>query len=95
MLTWEDCVGLCDLSEDEIRAIAVHEHIPLIAAVEFGHYLVHTPHGAPRISRMIVDDIKAAQVAGDRMEELKLKAVLRHFVDQHRPAPAASCCGCC
>jgi hypothetical protein len=44
---------------------------------------------------MIVDDIKAAQVAGDRMEELKLKAVLRHFVDQHRPAPAASCCGCC
>ena len=94
MLTWEDCVGLCDLSEDEIRAIATHEHIPLMAAVEIGHYLVHTPHGAPRISRMIVDDIKAAQASGDRIEELKLKAVLRHFIDQHRPAPLA-CCGCC
>ena len=94
MLTWEDCVGLCELTEDEIRAIAAHEHIPLMAAVELGHYLVRTPHGAPRISRMIVDDIKAAQESGDRSEELKLKAVLRQFIEQHRSARAAGC-GCC
>jgi hypothetical protein len=94
MLTWDDCVGLCDLTEDEIRAIAEHEHIPLMAAVELGHYLVRTKHGAPRISRMIIDDIKSAQAAGDRLEALKLKAVLRHFVEQHRPAPvmAGGCC---
>jgi hypothetical protein len=94
MLTWEDCVGLCDLSEDEIRAIAKHEHIPLMAAVELGHYLVRTRHGAPRISRMIIDDIKAARAAGDDLEELKLKAVLRHFIEQHRPLPAMPVCCC-
>jgi hypothetical protein len=94
MLTWEDCVALCDLSEDEICAVAEHEHIPLMAAAELGHYLVHTPHGAPRISRMIVDDIKAARARGDRSEELKLKAVLRHFIDQHRPAPVMAACCC-
>jgi hypothetical protein len=94
MLTWEDCVALCDLTEEEIRAIARHEHLPLMAAVELGHYLVRTPHGAPRISRMIIDDIKAAQAAGDRAEELQLKAVLNHFIEQHRPAQALAACCC-
>ncbi len=95
MLTYEDCIALCDLSEDEIRAIAAHEHIPLLAALELGTYLVRARRGAPRISRMIIDDIKAARAAGDRLEELKLKAVLHHFIEQHRPAPVlvAACCG--
>ncbi len=92
MLTWEDCVALCGLTEEDIRAIAQHEHLPLMAAVELGHYLVRTPHGAPRISRMIVDDIKAARAAGDRLEELKLTAVLNHFIEQHRPLPATPAC---
>ena len=94
MLTWDDCVALCDLTEDEIRAIAAHEHIPLMAAMELGTYLVHAPHGAPRLSRMIVDDIKSAQARGDRLEALKLKAVLRHFVERHRPAPMPVACCC-
>ena len=28
MLTFEDCLGLSELNEDEILAIAEHEHIP-------------------------------------------------------------------
>jgi hypothetical protein len=94
MLTWEDCVALCDLTEGEIQAIAEHEHIPLLAAVELGNYLVRLPHGPPRISRMIIDDIKTARECGDRPEELKLRAVLRHFVEQHRPVPAIAACCC-
>jgi len=93
MLTWEDCVALCDLTEEEIEAIAEHEHIPLLAAVELGQYLVRAPHGPPRISRMIIDDIKAAEKQGDRLEALKLKAVSRHFIEQHQPVHAMA--GCC
>ena len=93
MLTWEDCVGLCDLSEDEIRAIAEHEHIPEIVAVEFGNYLVHRAGGVKAIRRMILDDMMTARIVGDRMQELKLKAVMRHFVEHHRPQPAPT--GCC
>jgi hypothetical protein len=92
MLTWDDCVALCDLTEEEIRAIAAHEHIPLMAAVELGAYLAHAPHGPPRISRMILDDIKAAREGGDWLEELKLKAIFRAFVERYRPAPAIPCC---
>ena len=34
MLTYEDCVELSDLTEEEIEAIAQHEHLPEMAALE-------------------------------------------------------------
>ena len=49
MLSLEDCLALCDLSEAEVLAIAHHERIPEIAAAELGHYLVRTPAGELRI----------------------------------------------
>ena len=30
MLTYEDCVELSDLTEEEIEAVAQHEHLPEI-----------------------------------------------------------------
>ena len=39
MLTLEDCIGLSGLDEEEILAIAEHEHIPEMAALEMGYYL--------------------------------------------------------
>ena len=32
MITLEDCLGLCGLTEEEVLAIAEHEHLPEIAA---------------------------------------------------------------
>ena len=46
MITLEDCVALCGLSEVEVLAIAEHEHIPEIAAAALGDYLLHQEHGA-------------------------------------------------
>ncbi|MEM9684989.1 MAG: hypothetical protein AAF942_17080, partial [Pseudomonadota bacterium] len=60
MLTLKDVIGLCDLTEDEVRAIAEHEHLPDVVAAELGNYLVHSEGGIPHIKRMIVDDIEAA-----------------------------------
>jgi hypothetical protein len=65
MLTLQDCLELCELTEDEVLAIAEHENLTEIAALEFGNYLVHTPEGERRIKAMIVEDIDAAR-AGRR-----------------------------
>ena len=83
MLTLEDCIGLCDLSEAEILAIAEHEHIPEMAAVELGNYLVMSPDGDLCIKAMIRDDIAAASAAGQRDRSLALRLVLRNFILQH------------
>jgi hypothetical protein len=83
MLTLEDCLALCDLSEEEVLAIAEHEHIPEIAAVELANYLVHSPDGERCIKAMIRDDIDAAAARGDHRHAAALRLVLRNFVVGH------------
>jgi hypothetical protein len=83
MLSLEDCLALCELTEDEVLAIAHHEHLPEIAAAELGHYLCLTPNGEMRIKSIFRDDIAEARAGGDRMRELALKLMLRNFVLQH------------
>jgi len=83
MLTLEDCIALCGLSEAEVLAIAEHERIPEIAAAEVGNYLVCAPGGELCIKRMICDDLAHASACGNRDHELALKLLLRNFVLQH------------
>ncbi|MEP4379096.1 MAG: hypothetical protein ABJ215_03710 [Alphaproteobacteria bacterium] len=83
MLTREDCLALCELTEEEVAAIAEHEHVPELIAMEMGQYLCHAPNGEARIERMIVDDIETARKSGNVAHMAKLVAVLRHFVEHH------------
>ena len=83
MLTLEDCIGLCGLTEEEVLAIAEHEHIPAMAAAELGNYLIKTPAGELFVRAMIKDDIARAVARGDPEHALLLKLVLRNFVLQH------------
>ena len=84
MLSLEDCIALSGLSEEEILAIAQHEHIPEIAAAELGNYLSRSEDGRLAIKSMIRDDIRAAEARGERERVLALKAVLRHYVSEQR-----------
>ena len=61
MISMHDCIALCGLSEEEVLAIAEHEHIPEIAAAALAQYLLQREHGPERIRDMIVDDIRQAQ----------------------------------
>ena len=83
MLCLEDCLALCDLTEDEVLAIAQHEHIPEIAAAELGNYLVQAPDCEMRIKAIIRDDIAQARLGGNRERLLALKLLLRDFVLRH------------
>ena len=83
MLTLEDCIALSDLTEDEVLAIAEHEHLPEMLAVELGNYLIHSPNGVPLLKRMILDDIEAAKKRGDLEHAFRLRLVLRHFIRTH------------
>lgn len=82
-ISLQDCIDMSDLTEDEILAIAKHENIPEILAVELGSYLVHAPGGEKTIKRMIQDDIKQAAEEGDARRSALLKNVLKNFVEHH------------
>jgi len=83
MLTYKDCLDYCDLTEEEIHAIADHEHLSELAALELGQYLVETPEGERAIQKIILDDIAKARANDDLTTLLKLRLVLRHFVQTH------------
>ena len=83
VLTLEDCLALCGLTEDEVLAIAEHEHVPEVAAAELGNYLVRTADGELAIKAMIRDDLAAAQARGDAAHAAALKLVLHDFIRQH------------
>jgi hypothetical protein len=83
MLTIEDCFALSRLTEEEIDAIAEHEHLPEIVALELGAYLVRLEGGESRVKRIIEDDIEAARARGDFLHSAKLKLALKHFCESH------------
>ncbi|PKO94315.1 MAG: hypothetical protein CVU16_03605 [Betaproteobacteria bacterium HGW-Betaproteobacteria-10] len=83
MLTIQDCIELSELTEDEVLAIAEHEHIPEMLAVEMGSYLVHTASGEKKIKRMIADDIAHSREAGNVKHAALLKKVLKHYLEHH------------
>lgn len=83
MLTIQDCIELCGLDEDEIEAIARHEHLPDITAAELAAYLVHCDDGVPRVRRMIEDDIENARRRHDWNGVERYRAILKHFIATH------------
>ena len=83
MLTLKDCLDFCDLSEDEIRAIAEHEHIPELLAAELGDCLLRSDMGTWLINRYIVEDIEHATAQGDTAKAAKLIHVLQNFQSSH------------
>jgi hypothetical protein len=83
MITFDDCLAFCELTEAEIDAIAEHEHLPETVALGMGSYLIRRPEGEVRIQRILLEDISAAQRRGDLVHAARLKETLRRFVEQH------------
>ncbi|WP_372831778.1 hypothetical protein [Pontibacterium sp.] len=82
MLTYEECLDMCDLTSDEVDAIAEHEHVDPIIALAFGQYMINH-EGEQKIKRIILDDIEKAHREGNRGHEALLQKVLEHFIATH------------
>jgi hypothetical protein len=86
MISLEDCIALCGLTEQEVVAIAEHEHVPEIAAAAIGRYLLKKPNGPAKIRDMMRDDIHDALSRGEKDRASELLMVLRHFLATHPEA---------
>jgi len=87
MITLDDCIGLCGLTEEEVLAIAEHEHLSEIAAAALAQYLLSQEHGSEKVRDMIVDDIRQAQLTNyGKKKVLMLLHVLHHYLKTHPEA---------
>ena len=89
MLTFQDCIGLSALTEEEISLVAAHERVPSIAALEMGDFLLHQPEGAAWMRRLVENEIEKAARRRDFERAAQLMIVLRRFVTRYSPADAA------
>ena len=86
MISLEDCVAFCGLTEEQVLAIAEHEHLPQIDAAAFAQYLLSQEHGSEKVRDMIVYDIRKAQFDGNKRYVLSLLHALHHFLKTHPEA---------
>ena len=82
MLTYQECLDMCDLTSDEVDAIAEHEHMDSMIALALGQYLI-SHDGEQKVKKIIIDDINKARRDGNVVHEEMLKRVLEHFIASH------------
>lgn len=83
MLSYVDCIGFAGLSEDEIEAIAEHEHVPEIIAAEYGCCLCEARGGLPLLRRILLEDIEHAEAQRHVLRAAHLREVLALFDAGH------------
>ena len=83
MISLDDCIALSGLTEDEVLAIAGHEHIPEIVAASLGRYLLNSDHSTEQIRDMICDDVRLALDRMDTTHASTLIEVLRQYTAAH------------
>lgn len=87
MLSLVDIIDMCECTEEEIQAIAMHEHVPDAIASEMAAYLINREDGVPMIRKFIVEDIEHAREMGNQQQVEKLNGVLKHFIANHPEYP--------
>lgn len=78
MITIRDCEGLAGVDPDEIEAVAEHEKVPYIVALEKGSWLLEQTWGPPAIRQIIKDDLSTAAEHGSWRHVDELMATYDH-----------------
>lgn len=84
MLALRDCIDMCDLTEQEVAAIAEEESLPPIVAVMVGCSLLRSQRGLDHMRRMLRN---RAERAIDRGDHASAAIHLRTYEDFRRRCP--------
>ena len=83
MISLEDLMGFCDLTPDEVDAIAEHEHIAAPLAAAFATSLIQSENGLKQIRDMLMDGMRMAVRRHDVAHARHLVSTLRTFLHKH------------
>ena len=83
MLCLQDCIDMSDLPQEAIDAIAGHEHVPEIVAVELGCTLVQSRQGIGLIREYLQDEMQQASKGGNADKLGHLRQAAQDFERDH------------
>jgi hypothetical protein len=83
VLSLQEVLDFCGLDEEEIHAIAQHEHISEVCAAALGSSLLQTEQGTARIEGLMRENIEDAKSHGQPTRAEACERVLAHFKENH------------
>lgn len=83
MITMHDMDGFCPLSMDEVKVVAVHEHLPDIVALEKVTHFLAQEYGNAAIHQMLDDEFRRAFGRGDLDRAILIERMLDIFDSGH------------
>jgi len=83
MLTLNDCIAFSGLTDEQLEAIAHHEHLSLILAAELAEDMVGCRNGCARLAAMLVEEAREAALAGDCRRAAQVRHALHEFLAEH------------
>lgn len=84
MLTLQDCLEMSGIDWDELVAIAHHEHLPDIVALEKAHAFLQQEWGAPAVRQMVIDEVhRCIEQGGSCRDAIAALRILEHTFQAH------------
>jgi hypothetical protein len=83
MLTIQDCLDYCDLTDDEVDLFAAHEHIPREIASPIICSLVQTDEGVQLVCACLTDIVQSAVSSGELDQAEHVLHVYAEFRSTH------------
>jgi hypothetical protein len=84
MLSIQECLDYCDLSDDEVAMVAHHEHLPFPSAVQLACCLVQTDEGTQTMRCILKDCVCEAETCGAGQASEAARRALKHFTATHQ-----------
>lgn len=86
MLSLQECLDFCPLSDHEIAIVAAHQGVPEVTAAARAEALMATPKGVFTIKQWMLEELGRAAAAGDLERERHVRKVYTRFNAAH-PTP--------
>jgi hypothetical protein len=83
MLTLNDCIAFSGLSDEQLEAIARHEHLSMMLAAEMAEEMVACRSGCARLAAMLIEEAREAARAGDCRRAAQVRHALHEFLADH------------
>lgn len=84
MLQLVDCIAFSGLTSEQLEAVAIHKHMPMVVACEWAECAEECTEGCLVIEGMIEEEVEIAVARGDLRQAERYRHGLEDFLRTHR-----------
>lgn len=83
MLTIQDCIAFSGLTQEQLEAVAHHQHLPDVVAAEWAETMLEDERGVRRIEAALYEEVAHARCRHDPDCMRRYQRALEDFLRDH------------